>query len=143
MRKEFKGTKGEWTINHWAKGECGATYKGEANGITHYTGDNVGREVYNIVSDIHPNSHNVEHSFEGAHIAEIAARSEESLANARLIAAAPELLDALIETDKDLCVLEGNMAQIEKSDPRADGMTTLVSEWRKRNKKAINKALGL
>ena len=68
--------------------------------------------------------------------------TEEMKANAQLIAAAPELLDALIETDKDLCVLEGNMAQIEKSDPRADGMTTLVSEWRKRNKKAINKALG-
>ena len=71
------------------------------------------------------------------------AETEEMKANAKLIAAAPELLDALIETDKDLCVLEGNMAQIEKSDPRADGMTTLVSEWRKRNKKAINKALGL
>lgn len=68
---------------------------------------------------------------------------KEMKANAQLIAAAPELLDALIETDKDLCVLEGNMAQIEKSDPRADGMTTLVSEWRERNKKAINKALGL
>lgn len=93
--KEFKGTTGEWTINHWAIGECGATYNGESNGITHYTGDNVGREVYNIVSDIHPNSHNVDHSFEGAHIAEIAARSEESLANAQLIAAAPELLKAL------------------------------------------------
>ena len=57
------------------------------------------------------------------------------------VAAAPDLLEALIETDKDLCVLESNMAQIEKSDPRADGMTTLVSEWRKRNKKAINKAI--
>ena len=140
--KEFKGTKGEWSINHWDKGECGVTCKGESNGITHYTGDNVYRKEYRIVSNLHPNSHNVEHSFEGAHIAEIAARSEESLANAQLIAAAPELLDALIETDKDLCVLEGNMAQIEKIDPRADGMTTLVSEWRKRNKKAINKALG-
>lgn len=140
--KEFKGTKGEWTINHWKQGGSGVTYKGEANGITHYTGDNVYREEYRIVSNLHPNSHEIEHSFEGAHIAEIAARSEESLANAHLIAAAPELLDALIETDKDLCVLEGNMVQIEKSDPRADGMTTLVSEWRKRNKKAINKALG-
>ena len=62
--------------------------------------------------------------------------------NAQLIAAAPDLLDALIEIDKDLCVLEGSMAHFEKSDPRADGMTTLVSEWRERNKKAINKALG-
>ena len=63
--------------------------------------------------------------------------------NSSIITAAPELLEALIETDKDLCILEVNMAQIEKIDPRADGMTRLVSEWRNRNKKAINKALGL
>lgn len=68
---------------------------------------------------------------------------EENKANAVLFSSAYELLEALIETDKDLCVLEVNMAQIEKIDPRADGMTTLVSEWRNRNKKAINKALGL
>lgn len=69
--------------------------------------------------------------------------SEESAANARLISASPELLEALQETDKDLCILEGSMAQIEKVDKRAEGMTGLVKEWRARNKKAINKALGL
>lgn len=129
--KEFKGTKGEWTINHWAKGECGATYNGESNGITHYTGDNVGREVYNIVSDIHLNSHSVEHSFEGAHIAEIAARSEESLANAHLIAAAPDLLDALISLMEGIANLPPLVA--------IDGV--LKTEW-EQGLKAINKALG-
>ena len=67
----------------------------------------------------------------------------EACANAKLIAAAPEMLKALLETDKDLCVLEGNMAQIEKTDPRAEGMTALVTGWRTRNKEVINKALGL
>ena len=65
---------------------------------------------------------------------------KEAIANAKLIAAAPNMLDALLETDKDLCVLESTMAQIESTDPRAEGMTELVKKWRERNKLAINKA---
>ena len=64
----------------------------------------------------------------------------ERIANAKLIAAAPNMLDALLETDKDLCVLESTMSQIESTDPRAEGMTELVKKWRERNKLAINKA---
>ena len=64
----------------------------------------------------------------------------ERIANAKLIAAAPNMLDALLETDKDLCVLESTMAQIESTDPRAECMTELVKKWRERNKFAINKA---
>ena len=136
--KEFRGTNGEWAINHWEQGGSGVTYKGESNGITHYTGDNIRREVYNIVSNLHPNSHNVEHSFEGAHIAEISARSEESLANARLIAVAPEMgrrlqestqiIEFLLEyfrDEMDVITEFGTIKQIDK------------------NKEAINKALGL
>ena len=59
-------------------------------------------------------------------------------ANTKLIAAAPNMLDALLETDKDLCVLESTMSQIESTDPRAEGMTELVKKWRERNKLAIN-----
>lgn len=127
MTKGFKGTKGEWAINHWEQGGSGVTHKGEANGITHYTGDNVRREVYNIVSNLHPNSHNVEHSFEGAHIAEIAARSEESLANAQLIAAAPELLNTLMELHG---LLEENLPE------------WYLKGHHNRAEKAINKVLG-
>jgi|11_taG_2_1085331.scaffolds.fasta_scaffold00329_33 hypothetical protein len=58
----------------------------------------------------------------------------------KAISAVPELIDALIETDKDLCVLETTMRQIEKSDSRAEGMVELVIEWRKRNKQALLKA---
>jgi hypothetical protein len=130
--KEFRGTKGEWSINHWDKGECGVTCKGESNGITHYTGDNVYRKEYRIVSNLHPNSHNVEHSFEGAHIAEIAARSEESLANAQLIAAAPEMLKAL-------------QSIVEYWNTPQKGNLSLndhVEHSLKLAEKAINKALG-
>lgn len=134
--KEFKGTKGEWTINHWAKGECGATYNGESNGVTHYTGDNVGREVYNIVSDIHPNSHSIEHSFEGAHIAEIVARSEESLANAQLIAAAPEILKELI----DFCKTFESTIGYQGYD---HNVFVALNDRYIKSKKAIKKALGL
>lgn len=65
---------------------------------------------------------------------------DEMEANAKMIAAAPDLLGALIETDKDLCVLETNMLQIELTDPKAEGMSKLVKEWRERNKEAIKKA---
>lgn len=111
--KEFKGTKGEWIFD-----DIDMKIKG--------SGDIEGRTV---IANVSPKM-------------DYSRGMTTQCANAHLIAAAPDLLDALIETDKDLCVLEGNMAQIEKSDPRAEGMTTLVSEWRKRNRKAINKALG-
>lgn len=61
-------------------------------------------------------------------------------ANAKLIAAAPDMLGALLETDKDLCVLESTMSQIESNYPRAEGMTELVKKWRERNQMAIKKA---
>lgn len=64
----------------------------------------------------------------------------EQIANAKLIAAAPDLLEALEETDKDLCVLESTMRQIEQKDHLAHGMTELVIKWRSRNKLAIKKA---
>ena len=115
MDKLFKGTKGKWVL--WNDGYAFDVVK-ESDAIMTIACVYDGKEAENDIDVV------------------------VAKANAQLIAAAPELLDAIIETDKDLCVLEGNMAQIEKSDPRADGMTTLVSEWRKRNKKAINKALG-
>lgn len=65
---------------------------------------------------------------------------DETKANVKLISAAPNMLDALLETDKDLCVLESTMAQIESTDPRAEGMTELVRKWRERNQLAIKKA---
>ena len=65
---------------------------------------------------------------------------DETKANTKLIAAAPNMIDALLETDKDLCVLESTMTQIELTDQRAQGMTELVRKWRERNQLAIKKA---
>ena len=123
--KDFKGTKGKWSINFWEQGDSGVTCKGEANGIKHFTGDNVHRNVFSIVSDLHPNSHNIEHSFEGAHIADISARSEESQANAYLISAAPELLEAI---------------QVCWASLKTYGEHPIID---KQCKNAINKALGI
>ncbi|MEO9884034.1 MAG: hypothetical protein ABJG33_00210 [Balneola sp.] len=75
-----------------------------------------------------------------AHVSNAHVSKEQKEANAQAISAVPELIDVLIETDKDLCVLETTMRQIEKSDSRAEGMTNLVIEWRKRNKQALLKA---
>ena len=115
--KEFKGNNGKWEV---------------------------GKEEMTVISDSRNNiptdtGHDDIQYYGGYLIAESIYNKED----AKLIAAAPEMLKALLETDKDLCVLEGNMAQIEKTDPRAEGMTALVTGWRTRNKEVINKALGL
>jgi len=62
--------------------------------------------------------------------------------DARLIAAAPELLEALMETDKDLTVLLNNIYDAEQRDPKWAGMHQVVSAWRDRNRAAIAKATG-
>ena len=136
--KEFKGTKGKWSINYWKQGDRGVIYMGEVNGIKHYTGDNVCKEIYSIVSDLHPNEHNVEHSFEGAHIAEISARNEESLANAQLIAAALEL-ETRLQQSTDML----NALLVLFGDHMAVTTKFAVSQQIKENEKAIDKALGL
>ena len=112
--KEFKGTKGVWQFD-----DINMKIKG--------TGDTEGRTV---IANVSPKM-------------DYSRGMTTQCANAQLIASAPELLEALQETDKDLCILEGSMAQIEKVDKRAEGMTDIVKEWRARNKKALNKALGL
>lgn len=62
-------------------------------------------------------------------------------ANARLIAAAPDLLEALNETDVDLTVLLSNIADAQKRDAQWDGMYEVVLRWKARNRAAINKAI--
>ena len=48
-----------------------------------------------------------------------------------------ELTEALNETDKDLCILWGQMIDIEKTNPQAEGMHKLIQSWRDRNNKAL------
>ena len=62
-------------------------------------------------------------------------------ANANLIAAAPELLNVLQETDKDLSILWSQVLFLEETNPIAEGLSDLIQKWRERNQQAINKAL--
>lgn len=93
---ETKFTKGEWKINHWETGKSGITYHIKDGNISYFSGDAVTRPHFNIVSPISYNEHNIEGSFEGAHIAEINDHSEESKANAKLIATAPKMYEQLL-----------------------------------------------
>lgn len=93
---EFKGTKGRWRINHWSKGDSGVRcVKIDKKGISEYTGDAVDQSIFGIRSKIDPLYHNVQGSFEGAHICDVVAFSDESKANAQLISKAPEMLEML------------------------------------------------
>lgn len=60
----------------------------------------------------------------------------------RVRSSAPELLEALEETDKDLTVLMGNIGDAAKRDPKWEGMYEVVSAWRSRNRAVIAKATG-
>lgn len=115
--KEFKGTKGEWYVDH------------EENG---YNEHNV---LYTPISSDSADSLVTS-------ICEVYGDSDEDKANAKLIASAPELLEALQQMQIDLNILQSNFRQIEKVDSRADGMVQVVQNWIDRNNKAINKALG-
>jgi len=65
-----------------------------------------------------------------------------AMGDARLISAAPELLEALNETDVDLTVLLSNIADSQARDPKWDGMYEVVMRWKARNRAAIAKATG-
>lgn len=96
--KKTKHTPGPWHINHWSNEAGRGVYCKELNrsgGISYYTGDAVTAPIYGIRSKIDQLAHTVEGSFEGAHICDINDRNAESKANAKLIAAAPQLLKAL------------------------------------------------
>lgn len=92
---EAKFTKGEWKIHHWKKGVSGVIGHKKEGNISYFSGDAVNYPHFSIISTISPKEHGVQHSFEGASIAEIYDCGEESKANAKLIAAAPLMYEAL------------------------------------------------
>ena len=113
--KEFKGTKG--------------TFKDGTTGWKYYS--------YKEDERVGFSTHEIHWSDDGECVAEVV----HDEANAKLIAAAPELLGALLETDKDLCILWAQILELEETNPRAEGLSDLIKVWRDRNKIAINKAL--
>lgn len=99
---DHKHTPGPWSVNHWSKGPSGIQCHGKERGITYYSGDAVIGKHFGIRSQLKHDEYSICGSFEGAHICDIEdsymdARHLEAQANAKLIAAAPELLDVLKE----------------------------------------------
>ena len=61
--------------------------------------------------------------------------------DAALIAAAPDLLDELVEADKTLCALQSNVADAQKREPRWEGVWQEIQSRRDSIRAAIAKAL--
>lgn len=68
-------------------------------------------------------------------------RDVNHVANAHLIAAAPGLLDELVEADKTLCALQSNVADAQKREPRWEGVWQEIQSRRDSIRTAIDKAL--
>lgn len=83
MNEKIKHTPGTVLINHWHNdGTTGVTCHGkDSDGIVFFTGDAITEPRYSIVSKCHWNEHEIQGSFEGAHVAEVVAFSEQSKAN--------------------------------------------------------------
>ena len=115
MRKEFKGTKGEWRVG--GSDDTTVLSDIEYNGM-----------VADVVA---PDKHcpDIAYCSDGTHWEE---NLKTSQANAKLIAAAPDLLEALLS-------LMGGVANLPPF-VAIDGV--LKTEW-VQGLKAINKALGL
>jgi len=99
MNKEFKGTKGEWRVFNIENNKQFHTYFKISNS-EHELDPRLGTSVCNITTR----------------------DSEQAIANAQLISAAPDLLEALMNIEND-------------------NFNIPESIWQMRNK-AINKALG-
>lgn len=97
-----KHTPGPWEVNHWRQNEGGLRSYGKENGVWYFSGDLIDDEYYQVAAKIDPMKHHIQGDFQGAHICRIVDfkhqdGGQESLANAKLIAAAPDLLKALKE----------------------------------------------
>jgi len=114
---EFKGTKGKW--------ECIFT-KSNNRAVR-----NRGNIIATIYRPIKYNDKQLRYEEE----------LQVSKCNQKIISAAPELLNALQKTDNDLGILSIQVRYLEELNPRIQGLSNLIKNWKDRNKKVIKKAL--
>lgn len=93
-------TPGPWTINHWTTADHGLNSHGLNNNVWSFSAPLIDEDHYQIAAMIDPMKHSLQGDFQGAHICKIIDfkcqdGGKEALANARLIAAAPSILEAL------------------------------------------------
>jgi hypothetical protein len=62
-------------------------------------------------------------------------------ANAKLIAAAPELLEEMIESVVDLKILSEQLLKESEFNPRFEGMYGIMRNWIERKERLIKKAI--
>lgn len=109
---EFKGTKGEWILD---ERECRIVLKSKA-GI-------------NDICDVWGFNADTKQSVK-----------TKMIANAKLIACAPEMLNELIETITDLKILRNQINSEVKNNHLFEGMPELMDKWIERKEKLIKKA---
>lgn len=73
-------------INHWGRGVSGATCHGTKDGITYFSGDAVYEPYFGLRIKIEHTQHEISHSFEGAHVADVQDFGAQSLANVKRLA---------------------------------------------------------
>lgn len=138
---KFQGTKGPWRIDHWIGNNGGLKcIKLNDDGINRFSGSAVNEVFYQVTADIDPMAHSIQGDFRGAHISKVIDfkcqdGGVEALANVRLIAASPELLEVLQ-------VIMSDDFYIQSIEATVDGAKS-ATQLRDKANNAINKALGI
>jgi hypothetical protein len=105
--QDSQHTPGPWHINHWSKGNSGVSCGRSEDGIRYFTGEAVNEAIFGIRAGTeHLGRSRTYGSFEGCHIADLPISYgglEEAKANARLIAAAPDMLE---DHQTDIAIIE-------------------------------------
>lgn len=104
-------TPGPWKLNHFEhNSSSGLKCERIEDEITYFSADGVTEDFYQVVAEIDPMKHSIQGDFQGANICKIndfkcQDGGNESMANAKLITAAPDLLETLKRTYLELQTL--------------------------------------
>lgn len=118
-------TQGKWQINKIKPTkQRGAIAHGEQGGISYYSGNAIMETHYLITSKSALKTSRLPGDFLGIHIARLNTGykgDDEAEANAKLIAAAPEMLDRLIEIFEEKELNEKMLSKIHQTINKAKG----------------------